>query len=140
MTFRDQGFTLIEAMLGMMVILTVASFIAPAFVRDLILGRVMWERRLAMKVIESQLDQACNSAQTSANFDTLRDFGDVGPTAIVNPPELEAATATWERDVTQINADLISVVVTVKWNSRRDFEESIASYYISRVGVCGAGT
>lgn len=137
---RNSGFTLIEAMLGMMVLLTAASFIAPAFTRDLILGQVMWERRLATKVIESQMDQACNSAQTSANFDTLRDAGDVGPTAIVNPPELSAATATWERNVTQINADLISVVVTVKWNSRRNFEESSAPYYISRVGICGAGT
>ena len=63
MTFRDRGFTLIEAMLGMMVLLTAASFIAPAFVRDLILGRVMWERRLAVKTIEAELESACNFVQ-----------------------------------------------------------------------------
>ena len=57
------GFTLIEAMLGMMVLLTAASFIAPAFVRDLVLGRVMWERRLAVKTIEAELDWACNFVQ-----------------------------------------------------------------------------
>jgi hypothetical protein len=123
-------------MLGMMVLLTAVSFIAPAFTRDLILGQVMWERRLATKVIESQLDQACNSVQTSAAFDAL---GNVPPTAIVNPPELAAANGTWKRDVTPINANLKSVVITVNWNSRRAFEESSAPYHISRVGLCGAG-
>jgi len=54
-----RGFTLIEAMLGMMVLLTAAAVVAPAFVRDLILGRIMWERRLAVKTIESELDWAC---------------------------------------------------------------------------------
>lgn len=133
----QRGFTLIEAMLGMMILLTAASFIAPAFTRDLILGQVMWERRLAMKVIESQLDQACNTAQTSLDFTNL---GNAAPTAIANPPELAAANATWKRDVTAINPDLKQVIVTVKWNSRRNFEESSAPYYISRVGICGAGT
>jgi len=127
----QRGFTLIEVMLGMMVILTAASFIAPAFARDLILGRVMWERRLAVKFIETRLDQDCQSG-----------FASVAPqlqTAIVNPPELAVVSGTWERDVTDIVAgELKSVVVTVRWKSQgHDTFESSAPYYISQVGVCG---
>ena len=134
-----RGFTLIEAMLGMMVLLTAASFIAPAFTRDLILGQVMWERRLAVRVIETQLDQACNTVQTNADFNNL---DNVAPTAIANPPELAAANATWEQSVALVNGDpdLKRVIVTVQWNSRRAFEESSAPYDISRIGICGAGT
>lgn len=127
---RQRGFTFIEAMLGMMVILTAASFIAPAFARDLVLGRVMWEHRLAVKFIESRLDQDCQAGFAAAANQTA--------TAIASPTELAAVSGTWERSVSSINANLKSIVVTVRWNSQgQNAFESSAPYYISQVGVCG---
>ena len=143
----QRGFTLIEAMLGMMVLLTAASFIAPVFTKDLILGRVMWEHRLAVKFIETKLDEACNAVKTSANFNALNN---ASPTAIANPPELFAANATWTQTVACLNAslgvvacptDLKQVQVSVDWTSggHPAVKEQSADYLISRSGVCGTG-
>lgn len=127
----QRGFTFIEAMMGMMVLLTAVSFIAPAFARDLVLGRVMWERRLAVKFIESKLDQDCQTTGFATVF--------AGATPITTLPELTAVNATWERSVSDVIAgQLKQIIVTVRWNSNgQNTLESSAPYYISQVGVCG---
>jgi len=148
MTTGERGFTFIEAMLGMMVILTAASFIAPAFVRDLILGRVMWERRLAIKTIEAELDWACNFVQmpppagvVDFGSDGVSDFTQLssGTLATPIPPELPIVASKTSRAVacvdpttvdpltgtftvvpacTGVSADFKRVRVTVTWMTR----------------------
>ena len=163
---RDQrGFTLIEAMLGMMVLLTAASFIAPAFVRDLVLGRTMWERRLAVKTIEAELDWACNFIQmpppvgvADFNSDGVSDFTQLssGTLATAIPPELlptlvaaktsrvvecmDPVTLAVVAGCTGASANLKRVRVTVTWTTRgHEIDETNGNYFLSRSGICGEG-
>ena len=62
MTHRS-GFTLLENMLGLMVLMSAIVVMLPLFTQDLILGSMMRERRLAIKLIQSDLDWACDVTQ-----------------------------------------------------------------------------
>ena len=151
---KHRGFTLIEAMLGMMFLLTAVSFIAPVFTQDLILGRFLWERRLATKVIESELDWACNQVRT-VNFAALAPTLPGPPAALNTPITTELSAGNGTREVACVNGDLSlantngsctgadhlkRVRVTVTWTSRRgQRSDQSTDYLISHSGVCGTG-
>ena len=145
------GFALFENMLGMALVMMAVASVVPAFMQNLRLTDMLWEHRQAMKVIEQTLDQACNAAQTSANFNNLINTSvpaaDFAPT-----PELVNAvrTVTCRKGpaVTDplcttgdTTTNLKRFEVTVSWKSRGQWDatESSAPYLISRIGACGTG-
>jgi len=158
------GFTLIETMLGMVVLLTLASAILPSFTQDLVLGRMSWERRLAMKTIESEIDWACEFVRWTAAPDPTDDFADgiqdfdqlgnsaAGTLQTQIPSELTGITANTQRTVDCPNPaniggppllpcdatrNLKRVSVQIEWDSRgRNVSENGADYLISRTGGC----
>lgn len=142
------GFTLLENMLAMALLLVAAVSIMPALAQSLILDQLLWERRQAMRVIETQLERTCNAARSGAGFDGI---ADAALSATDFPPEL--ATPSGSRVVKCLNPDLTlgtcanngtdrlkQVTVTVQWRSRgRQMTEPSSPYLISRIGVCGTG-
>ena len=62
MTHRS-GFTMLENMLGLMVLMSAIAVMLPVFTLDLILGSMLRERRLAVKLIQTDLDWACSMVQ-----------------------------------------------------------------------------
>ena len=132
-----RGFTLMEVLVGMLFVLA-AGMLLPSFSMNLVIGDNLWERRVAMRVIENQLDNLCAQATTSAGFDGI---GTLAPTAIA-----ELTAGTREQVVNSVNgedfgagANLKQVVVTVKWTSRNrpGLRVDSANYLISRTGLCG---
>jgi len=156
------GFTLIETMLGMVILLALASAILPSFTQDLVLGTVSWERRLAMKAIESEIDWACEFVRYAPSPDPTDDgvlgtpdFDELvsstaGTLQTTIPPELTDIQPSTQRvvdcpDPTDLNGPPISctgatlkrVRVTIAWQSRgRGIDESSADYLISNTGGC----
>lgn len=165
---HQEGFTVIEIALGVLIVLIVAMAVAPVFSQNLLLQDVQWDRKLATRVVETQLEKACNAAQTAAGFDadpgadqTLRvNTATLNPTPVALAPvdfPQKLTGATGERLVVCLNGDLSlannngsclndhtdtlkRVQVTVRWTSRgRDMREPSADYLISRIGACGTG-
>ncbi len=146
------GFTLIETLLAMALLLVAAVSIIPALAQYLILDRLLWERRQAMRVIETQLERTCNEARSGGGFDGI---ADAALPAADFPPALENPSGS--RVVKCLNADLTlrnpdgscandgtdrlkRVTVSVQWRSRgRQVTEPSSPYLISRIGVCGTG-
>lgn len=143
------GFTLVENMLGVFLLLVVAVSIVPAFYQLLVLGNVQWERRQAMKVIERTLEQGCSQARTAAGFASLTRGSLPGPGF---PADLASATRTVtcvdgisaptpnQDCTTSASVTRKRLDVTVQWMSKgRLMSESSAPYVMSRTGVCGVG-
>ena len=146
-----RGFSLLEVVVALLVLFVLAVAVAPAFSRSLVLDRVIWERRLALKVIETQLEKACDTAQTAAGFTGLA----TGVLAAGDfPQELTAASGT--RTVVCVDGSLSPaacptnlkrVQVRVEWYTRAQqtglaagrVDEQSADYVISKTGICGTG-
>jgi len=148
---RQRGISLLETVLGLFVVFVLAVAVASVSSHSLILDRAIWERRLALKVIETQLEAACNEARTTAGFNGLADQVLV---AADFPGELTAATGA--RTVQCVDGtlaaapctDLKRVRIRVEWSTRAQkaglaagrVDESSEAYLISRMGICGVGT
>ena len=161
-----RGFTLIEVAVGMLFLLA-AGTLLPAFSQDLVTGNFLWEKRLAIHVIDAQLDRMCTRAGPSFN-----NFNGIAsttngvtsapvPKAITDIPELFAGIqdlvgGTWTQTVRCVDGNslvsqlanvdgscpagetLKQVQVTVNWTSRnRAVSVPSANYLISKTGICG---
>ena len=153
---HQEGFTLLENMIGMTVLLAATVSIAPTFSQGLVLGNVLWERRQALKVIERTLEDACNAARTSGGFTTLT-VGSLpaaafpqelsNPSRVVTcvdditaPPIMQGCPASPQNCTTLAAVTRKRIDVKVCWQSKgRAMEEMSAPYLISKMGVCGTG-
>ena len=147
---HQRGFTILEIVVGMLILSAAVIAVLPPITQALILGDVLWERRLALKIVEAKLEETCQEARTASGFDNA-----VIPVtnSLANLPA-ELLSATWTRQVDCLNPDLSvkvsncavagenlkRVQVTVNWVSRgRDVNESSADCLVSKTGVCGTG-
>ena len=136
-----QGLTLVEMTIGILLMQAAAMTLLPAFTANLATADVLWERRLAFRVIESQLDQACNLAAT--NFTALSGTVPIGAGEL--PASLSGANG--QRVGQYLDAtlspiagptSLLRVQVTVNWTSRnRPMTMTSADYVIAQTGLCG---
>ena len=149
---RPRGTSMLEVMFG---VLAVSGLVAllPAFVQQVILVDVLWERRLALRLVETKLEQACNLV-TPNNFNALISQGipDAEFPPGLAPAPGSAQTVTCLDSVLNdagINGNgtcpggeqLKRVRVTVNWNARgnRVMTQLSADYLISQAGTCGTG-
>ena len=155
-TLRAGGFSLLETSLSLLFLAAAVVFL-PAFTQQLILSDVLWERRLAVRFIEGELDRACDfvaNEPTGNGFDLLTS---VVPPLGVPPPELSNPIV--DRTVMCLNGDDLTEVdpeldgscpngeelkrarVTIQWMSRgiRQVSQTSADYWISQLGLCGTG-
>jgi len=153
-----EAFTLIETLLSLVLMQAVVFLLAPLS-QQLILNDMLWERRLAIRTAEGQLEKACDDVFTFGFNGGL--LGGQSVPAADLPPELSGTSGS--RNVVCLDGDLSlpdlpqspinangscpsgqqlkRVRITINWTAQSGHSVSYTSadYLISQAGLCGAG-
>ena len=146
---RD-GFTLLEVVLTQLILLVLAAVVVPVYSQNMKLEHMLWERRQVLRVIDTELEGACNTAGVNFTDPTLNATppfpfpGGTPMTWAVLPPELQNPVG--RRSVRCLNdllataacpTDLKEIVARVEWTSEgRAVWEQSSPYLISKTGTC----
>ena len=110
------GFTLVEVLVGMLFVLA-AGMLLPSFSMNLINGDLLWERRVAMRTIETELDWACdvvrmppdgpnNVNPDPAGWTATDDWQELNTAATLHTPlPVQLLTALGTRTVSCVNGN-----------------------------------
>ncbi len=147
-----RGMTLVEIIVGLMLTVVILFALAPVLAQNLVMKGVFWEIRLATRVVDAQLEQACYDVGKpgATQFTALPALpvpipaADLPPALnILNPATdaivtwnyVEPANLTTPVPVATLTT-MLRVRATVNWVSRGHPMTKTGEYFISRFGVC----